>query len=125
MPMITLCPTTETVPVEIETEVIKRGGGKPRLETFTALSRKNYVIHDGSEPKTFNMSASTEDKSLVDTLFEWYTNALLCVLSIEDIEGSPETYTVVIEEYSYDDDGEMFNYSISLEECEDIIEVSQ
>lgn len=123
--MITLCPTTETVPVEIETEVIKRGGGKPRLETFTALSRKNYVIHDGREPKTFNMSASTEDKSIVDTLFEWYTNALLCVLSIEDIEGSPETYTVVIEEYSYDDDGEMFNYSISLEECEDIIEVSQ
>jgi len=122
--MITLCQEGKT-PIKIETESLKRGGGKPRLESFTSLSRKNYFIHDGNEPKTFGMNINTTEKSIADTLYEWFTEARLCVLSIEDISGQPELYSVVIEEYSYDDDGEFFNCALSLVECEGIIEVTQ
>ncbi len=122
--MITLCPEGYN-PITIETESIRRGGGKPRLEPFTSLSRKNFHIHDGNEPKTFNMNAITDSMEVTNKLFEWYTDALLCELSIEDVEGEPENYSVAIEDFSYEDDGEFFNYSISLIETDGIIEVSQ
>ena len=93
------------------------------MESFTSLSRKNYYIHDGNEPKTFVMNINTKDKSIADTLYEWFTEARLCVLSIEDVAGAPELYSVVIEEYSCEDDGEFFNCALSLVECEGIIEV--
>mgnify|MGYP000697206140 CR=1 FL=1 len=122
--MITLCPEGDN-PIVIETESLKRGGGKPRLEAFTSLSRKNYFIHDGHESKTFSMAMNSQEKSVVDTIYEWYTEARLCVLSIEDEKGNPETHSVVIEDYSYDDDGEFFDCTLSLVECDGVVEVEQ
>lgn len=107
--------------VVIETEVLKRGGGKPRFEIFEAISEKVYHLYEGSEPKTFSMVFTTEEKSIADLLFLWYSDAHECTFIIEDVIGSPESYNVVIDGYDYDDDAEFYNCSINLTETAGVV----
>ncbi|HPD38947.1 MAG TPA: hypothetical protein PK411_11450 [Mesotoga infera] len=107
--------------VLIETEVLKRGGGKPRFEVFEAMSEKVFHLYEGSEPKTFSMVFTTEEKSIANILFSWYSGAHECTFIIEDVIGSPESYNVVIDGYDYDDDAEFYNCSITLTETAGVV----